>query len=59
MIEERSLFPQRRFVRNPHNSYMRAAAEAGPLGLVAIIFFAVTALKLSLCRREKLGGTRD
>lgn len=45
---EGSLFPQRRFVRNPHDSYVRAAAEAGPLGMVAILFLALTALRLAV-----------
>ncbi|MBN1592912.1 MAG: O-antigen ligase family protein [Candidatus Coatesbacteria bacterium] len=55
--EERALFPQRRFVSNPHNSYLLAAAEAGPLGLAAIIFFVLAALRLALERaRPDRGG---
>ncbi|MBN1592985.1 MAG: tetratricopeptide repeat protein, partial [Candidatus Coatesbacteria bacterium] len=55
--EERALFPQRRFVRNPHNSYLLAAAEGGPLGLAAIIFFVLAALRLALARvRSDRGG---
>jgi len=46
--KERSLFTERRFVRSPHNSYLLAAAEAGPLGLFAIIFLAAAALRVSL-----------
>jgi len=45
---ERSLFPQKRFVRNPHNSYLLAAVEAGPLGMIAILALAITVLRLAL-----------
>lgn len=56
--EEQSLFPQRRFVESPHSSYLLAAAEAGPLGLTAILAFAITALRLALAPRrgESLSG---
>ncbi len=52
--EERSLFPQRRFVASPHNSYLLAAAEAGPLGMIAILILAITALRLALSADKRL-----
>ncbi len=53
-VEERSLFPQRRFVASPHNSYLLAAAEAGPLGMIAILVLAITSLRLALSPYKRL-----
>ena len=54
--EERSLFTERRFVKSPHNSYLLAAAEAGPLGLIAIIFLAAAALRMSFASVNRAAG---
>lgn len=45
--EELSLFRPGRFVENPHNSFLLAAAEAGPLGLIALLMLAGTVLRLA------------
>jgi len=56
---ERSLFPQRRFVRNPHNIYLLAAAEAGPLGLIAILALAITVLRMAVGTGGRLNRTEQ
>jgi len=55
---ERSLFRERTFVKSPHNDFLLAAVETGPVGLLAMLFLACTVAKLCL-RQRRLSDRKD